>query len=31
MKLCVAIPCFFKEIPFCDALRKAKALGFDAA
>ena len=31
MRLCVPIPCFFKEMDFCDALRKVKALGFDAA
>ena len=31
MKLCVAIPCFFGKIDFCEALRKTKALGFDAA
>ena len=31
MRLCVAIPCFFGKIPFCDALKKARELGFDAA
>lgn len=31
MKLCVAIPCFFGKMDFCEALREAKALGFDAA
>jgi hydroxypyruvate isomerase len=31
MKLCVAIPCFFGKWDFCEALRRAKALGFDAA
>ena len=29
MKLCVAIPCFFGKIDFCDAIRKVKELGFD--
>ena len=31
MRLCVPIPCFFKDIDFCDAIRRVKALGFDAA
>ena len=31
MRLCVPIPCFFKGIDFCDAIRRVKALGFDAA
>ena len=31
MRLCVAIPCFFKGIDFCDAIRQTAALGFDAA
>ncbi len=30
MRLCVAIPCFFKSIDFCEAIRKCKELGFDA-
>ena len=30
MRLCVPIPCFFKNIDFCDAIRRVKALGFDA-
>ena len=29
MKLCVAIPCFFGGMDFCDAIRKCKELGFD--
>ncbi len=29
MKLCVAIPCFFGKMDFCDAIRKCKELGFD--
>ena len=31
MRLCVAIPCFFGKLDFCDALRKTRELGFDAA
>ena len=31
MRLCVPIPCFFGKMDFCDALRRVKALGFDAA
>lgn len=31
MRLCVAIPCFFKGIDFCDAIRRVAALGYDAA
>ena len=31
MRLCVAIPCFFKGVDFCDALRQVAALGYDAA
>ena len=31
MRLCVAIPCFFKKLDFCDAIRQVAALGFDAA
>ena len=30
MRLCVAIPCFFKNVDFCDAIRQCKALGYDA-
>lgn len=30
MRLCVAIPCFFKKIDFCDAIRRVAELGFDA-
>ena len=30
MKFDVAIPCFFGGEDFCRAIRKAKALGFDA-
>ena len=29
MKLCVAIPCFFGNMDFCEAIRKCKELGFD--
>ena len=29
MKLCVAIPCFFKNVGFCEAIRKCKELGFE--
>lgn len=31
MRLCVAIPCFFRDMDFCDAIRRVGALGFDAA
>lgn len=31
MRLCVPVPCFFKNIPFQDAIRRIKELGFDAA
>lgn len=33
MRLCVAIPCFYKkdEIDFCDALREISEIGYDAA
>lgn len=31
MRLCVAIPCFFKDVDFCEAIRKVAELGFDAA
>ena len=31
MRLCVAIPCFFGTLDFCDALRRVRELGFDAA
>ena len=31
MRLCVAIPCFFKGVNFCDAIRKVAELGYDAA
>ena len=30
MRLCVAIPCFFQNVDFCDAIRQCKALGYDA-
>ena len=30
MRLCVAIPCFFKNVDFCDAIRKCAELGYDA-
>ncbi len=30
MRLCVPIPCFFKNTDFCDAIRKVAELGFDA-
>jgi hydroxypyruvate isomerase len=30
MKLCVAIPCFFKNVDFCDAIERVAGLGFDA-
>lgn len=29
MKLCVAIPCFFQGMDFCDAVREAASLGYD--
>lgn len=31
MRLCVPIPCFFKDIPFTEAIRLVGKLGFDAA
>ena len=31
MRLCVPVPCFFKNTDFCDAIRKIGELGFDAA
>ena len=31
MRFCVAIPCFFKKVDFCDAIRQVAALGYDAA
>ncbi len=31
MRLCVPIPCFFRNMDFCDAVRRVGALGFDAA
>lgn len=30
MRLCVAIPCFFGDLDFCDAIRRSAALGYDA-
>ena len=29
MKLCVAVPCFFRNVDFCDAIRKCAELGYD--
>ncbi|MBQ2736860.1 MAG: TIM barrel protein [Clostridia bacterium] len=31
MRLCVVLPCFFKNSDFCDAIYKISALGYDAA
>lgn len=31
MRLCVPVPCFFKNIDFCDAIRQIAALGYDCA
>ncbi len=31
MRLCVPVPCFFRGVDFCDAIRKIGELGFDAA
>ncbi len=31
MRFCVAVPCFFKNTDFCEALRQIAALGYDAA
>ena len=31
MRICVPVPCFYRDIPFEDAIRKVGALGFDAA
>ena len=30
MRICIPIPCFFKDMDFCDAIRKVTELGFDA-
>ena len=30
MRLCCAIPCFFRNLDFCEAIRRAAALGYDA-
>ncbi len=30
MRLCVPIPCFFKGVDFCDAIRAVASLGYDA-
>lgn len=30
MRLCVPIPCFFRDVNFCDAIRKTAELGYDA-
>lgn len=31
MRFCIPVPCFFKSMDFCDAIRKVGELGFDAA
>ncbi len=31
MKLCVAVPCFFEGMDFCDAIKKIGKLGYDTA
>ena len=31
MRLCVPVPCFFKNTDFCEAIKKIGELGFDAA
>lgn len=31
MRFCVPVPCFFKDVDFCDAIKKIGELGFDAA
>ena len=30
MRLCVAIPCFFENVDFCEAIAASRALGYDA-
>lgn len=30
MRFCIAVPCFFKDMDFCSAVRTARNLGFDA-
>lgn len=30
MRLCVPIPCFFRDLDFCEAIRTAGSLGYDA-
>lgn len=31
MRFCIPVPCLFPDLPFCDALRRIRALGFDMA
>jgi len=31
MRLCVPIPCFFKNVDFCEAIKTVASLGYDAA
>lgn len=31
MRFCIPVPCFFRDIDFCDALKRIRELGFDAA
>ena len=30
MRLCVAVPCFFKNVDFCEVIRTVASLGYDA-
>ncbi len=30
MRLCVVLPCFFRSVDFCDAVRSISSLGYDA-
>ena len=31
MRFCIPVPCFFRDIDFCDALKRIRELGIDAA
>ena len=31
MRICIPVPCFFRNFDFCDSIRKISELGFDAA
>ena len=31
MRICIPVPCFFRDMDFCDAIKRIHELGFDAA